>query len=356
VVFLDEATTANRYAARLKRLGADVIVLLIHEGGRQRTGGEPADPNGCQNFGGSLVPILDKLSTDIRIVVAGHTHVFYNCRIGDRVVTSASSYGRMFTRIQITVDRSMPGPLRISATNQIVTRDAPKSPAETAILAKYSPFVEARASKVVGSVTADLSRRVDENGESPLGGLIADAQLAAGAKAAGAAVAFMNDGGVRADIVAAPPRAEVPAGAVTFRDLFAVQPFNNTLTVVTMTGQGIKRLLEQQFDNPGAGQRKMLQVSTGFSYAFRLNAPAGQRVDAASIRIGNRPVAPSDRVRVAASDFLIDGGDAFTAFSDSTNRVAVGSDLDALVAYFMARSPVSPPAGPRVVRLDPDAR
>src|SRR5262245_22810939 len=90
VVFLDEASTANRYAARLKQQGADVIVLLIHEGGRQRTGGEPADPNGCQNFGGSLVPILDKLSKDIQIVVAGHSHVFYNCRIGDRLVTSAS--------------------------------------------------------------------------------------------------------------------------------------------------------------------------------------------------------------------------------------------------------------------------
>jgi 5'-nucleotidase len=356
VVFLDEALTANRYAARLKRLGADVIVLLIHEGGRQHPEGKNADPNGCENFGGSLVPILDKLSADIRIVVAGHSHVFYNCRIGDRVVTSASSYGRMFTRIQITVDRSTPGPPRISATNQIVTRDVPKNPAQTTVLAKYSPLVEARASKIVGSVTGDLSRRVDESGESPLGRVIADAQLAAGAKAAGAVVAFMNDGGVRAEIVAAPPSGGVPAGAVTYRDLFGVQPFNNTLTVVTMTGQAIKRLLEQQFDNPHAGQRKMLQVSNGFSYAFRLNAPAGQRVDAASIRIGNRPVAPTDRVRVAASDFLIDGGDAFTAFGEHTNRVAVGSDLDALVAYFMARSPVSPPAEPRVLRLDADAR
>ncbi|HET9012757.1 MAG TPA: 5'-nucleotidase, partial [Gemmatimonadaceae bacterium] len=119
------------------------------------------------------------------------------------------------------------------------------------------------------------------------------------------------------------------------------------------TGRTIKQLLEQQFDNPAAGRRSMLQVSSGFSYAYRLNAPAGQHVDPASIRIDNRPVAPTDRVRVAASDFLVDGGDAFAAFATGTNRVAVGSDLNALVAYFAARSPVSPPIGRRVVQLDP---
>jgi 5'-nucleotidase len=355
VVFLDEASTANRYAARLKRQGADVVALLIHQGGRQHTEkGRALDPNGCENFGGSLMPILDKLSRDIQIVVAGHSHVFYNCHIGDRLVTSASSFGRMITRIQTTVDRSTPGPARITATNQIVTRDVARNPAQTAILAKYSAPVEERASRIVGSVTADLSRAVDQNGESPLGGVIADAQLASeGAKAAGAVVAFMNDGGVRADIVATPPRPGSPPGAVRFRDLFTVQPFSNTLTVVTMSGRTIKRLLEQQFDNPAAGQRKMLQVSSGFSYAYRLSAPAGQHVDAASIRIGNRPVAPTDRVRVAASDFLIDGGDAFTAFAEGTNRVTLGSDLDALVDYFRARSPISPPTERRVVRLDP---
>jgi 5'-nucleotidase len=353
VVFLDEASTANRYAARLKQQGADVVVLLIHEGGRQRPeAGQPADPNGCENFGGSLVPILDRLSQDIQIVVAGHTHVFYNCRIGERLVTSASSFGRMITRFRITVDRSTRAPARVAAVNEIVTRDVAKNPAMTAIIAKYSPLVEERANTIVGSVSGTLVRAADELGESPLGSVIADAQLAAGKKAAGAVVAFMNGGGVRADIVASSPRPGSPPGTVTYRDLFAVQPFNNTLTVVTMTGRTIKQLLEQQFDNPGPGRRNMLQVSSGFSYAYRLNAPAGQHVDAASIRIDDRPVAPADRVRLAASDFLIDGGDAFTVFGTSTNRVAAGSDLEALVAYFAARSPVSPPAGRRVVRLD----
>jgi 5'-nucleotidase len=353
LTFLDEASTANAHAARLKRQGVHAIVLLIHQGGRQVAGERPADPNGCTGFTGGIEPILARLTPDIQVVVSGHTHEFYNCRIGTRLVTAAGSYGRMLTRVNLEIQPSTGRLARATATNRIVTRDVARDPAQTAIIAKYAALVEDTASTVVGSVTADLLRAPNGAGESALGNVIADAQLAAAsARAGGAVVAFMNKGGIRADIVAAPPRAAARPGEVTYRDLHTVQPFGNALTVLTMTGDMIRRALEQQFDNPGPGVNQILQVSSGFTYRYRAAAPAGRRVDAGSIQIDGRAVGPADRVRVAASDFLAAGGDAFSAFAEGTNRVVLTTDIDALVEYFKARSPVSPPPLNRIVRVD----
>jgi 5'-nucleotidase len=198
-----------------------------------------------------------------------------------------------------------------------------------------------------------VSRRANAAGESPLGDMIADALLAAtsATENGGAVVAFMNSGGIRADIVANAARAATRAGEVTYRDLFAVQPFGNVATVVTMTGELLKQLLEQQFD-AAPGGRNVLQVSNGFTYRYRLSAPAGQHVDGESIMINGRRVASSDRVRVAAVDFLVDGAGGFPLFTKATDRVVGMTDVDALVAYFRAHSPVAPGPAGRIVRID----
>src|SRR5262249_11129934 len=162
-----------------------------------------------------------------------------NCRVGEHLVTSAGSYGRMMTRVTLDIDRSSDRIVNTSATNEIVTRDVARDPGVTRIVEKYRRLAETRAQVRVGNVTAELVRRENDAGESALGDVIADAQLAAtrAPERGGAVVAFMNGGGVRADISARP-------GGVTYRDLFAVQPFGNTLTVFTLTGDMLKRLLE----------------------------------------------------------------------------------------------------------------
>ena len=354
LTFLDEASTANAYATRLKRQGVDAIVLLIHEGGRQHAAGKDADPNGCADFSGPIESIVKRLTTDIQVVISGHSHEFYNCRIGEHLVTSAGSYGRMVTRVNLEFDPPIGRRVRASATNHIVTRDVPKDPMQTRIVAKYAALVKATADKVVGSVAGDLVRASNAAGESPLGSVIADAQLAAttAADRGGAVVAFMNRGGIRADILATAQRATARPGDVTYRDLHNVQPFGNVLTVTTMTGHMIKRLLEQQFDNPTPGRSNILQVSSGFTYKYRSEAPAGQHVDADSIQINGRRVAPAERLRVTASDFLVGGGDGFSVFTEGTNKVVSITDIDALVAYFNARSPIAPPPQNRIVRTD----
>jgi 5'-nucleotidase len=351
LAFLDEATAANAQAAALRRQGVHAIVLLIHEGLRQR--GENPDPNGCANVSGALAAVAKRLDDDIAVVISGHTHTYYNCRIGGRLVTSASSYGRMITRIIVEIDSATGRIVNASATNQIVTRDVASDPAVAAIVAKYVPLVDRKAAEVVGSVAGDLRAQPNADGESPLGNVIADAQLAAtSGHDRGAVVAFMNRGGIRADIVAAAGTSAERPHAVTYNDLHTVQPFGNTLVTLTMTGEMIRRLLEQQFEGAKPDATRLLQVSRGFAYQYSASAPAGNRVIGESIQIDGRRLAPSDPVRVTASDFLVGGGDGFTMFSEGTDRVVGVADIDALVAYFKSRSPVAAPAGGRIVRVD----
>jgi 5'-nucleotidase len=350
LTFLDEATTANMYAATLKQQGVQAIVLLIHEGGEQSGSG---DANGCRDFSGAIARIAEKLSPDIKVIISGHTHQFYNCTIAGHSVTSASSFGRMLTRVNITIDPADGAITGVAATNEIVSRDVAKDPVQTRLIARYAAASAPIANRIVGSISADIRRAANRAGESALGDTIADAQLAAtSAPAKGnAAVAFMNPGGIRGDLMANSRAGDEQPGQLTYGELFAVQPFSNVMIVKTLTGDAIRRVLEQQF-GALAGMTRVLQVSNGFTYSYQLNALAGQHVTAGSIKIGARAIAPNDKVRVAMNNFLSDGADGFTAFQDGTDQIGGDLDIDALVAYFKTHSPVGPGSQNRIVRVD----
>ena len=345
--FLDEAEAANASAAALERQGVHAIVLLIHQGLRQHPPNGAADPNGCESPTGGLLPVIATLSPTIRVIVSGHTHESYNCQIDGRTVTSAGSFGRLFTRVMLTIDRSSDAIVQVDARNEIVTRDVARDPAQTAILEEYTPLAAPVANQRIGTIARAITRAKNPAGESALGDVIADAQLAAtsAASAGGAVAAFMNPGGIRTDLGADDRRQDV-----TYGELYTVQPFGNTLAVLSMTGDAIQRLLEQQFHDTGAPT--ILQVSRGLTYRYRLDAAAGHHIVADSLAIGGRRIAPSDRVRVAASDFLVAGGDGFTVFSEGVDRIGGSLDIDALVAYVKAHSPVSPGPQNRIVRID----
>jgi 5'-nucleotidase len=185
-----------------------------------------------------------------------------------------------------------------------------------------------------------------------LGDVIADGQLEATRPAAkgAAAVAFMNPGGIRAELPFDQQTGGEALGQVTYGEAFTVQPFSNVMNVETLTGDQIRRVLEQQFDNPSPGQSRILQVSQGFTYSYDLSRPAGSRVDPASIEIGGTPVVATQQYRVAMNNFLQGGGDGFTVFKEGTNLLGGDVDLDAFVAYFSAHSPISPPPRNRITR------
>ena len=164
-------------------------------------------------------------------------------------------------------------------------------------------------------------------------------------------IALMNTGGIRADLTRRPswdPQAPSP---VSYADAFTVHPFQNRLIVKTFTGDQIRKVLEQQFDNRATGTDMFLQVSDGFTYSYDRSRPPGSRVDPMSIRLGGRRVGSNQKYRVAITDFLSDGGDNFTVFTQGTEPISAGMDIDALAGYLRSHSPAMPGPMNRITRI-----
>ncbi len=240
--------------------------------------------------------------------------------------------------MDLRIDRATGDVTKVDAENIIVTRDVPTDPTEDAIIAKYNALIADVKNALVGSITGDLTRTGNAAGEQSLGDVIADAQLEAADDEFGAQFAFMNPGGIRADIVC--DVGETSPCPVIFNELFTSQPFGNEMVTLDLTGAQIDQTLEQQFDNPAAGAQRFLQVSEGFSYTWSASAPVGSKVS--GITIDGVAIDPTATYRATMNIFLAGGGDNFTALAGGTNRVTGPVDLDALVAYFGAHSPVAP--------------
>ena len=337
VDFRDEADTINALVPELKRRGVETIVALVHEGGA------PSAFDGtCPGISGPIVDIVERTSDEVDLFITGHTHQAYSCVVDGRPVTSAYQYGGMVTDIDLALDRGTREPVDIAIDNRLVTRDVPAAPALTDLLDRWSVFADEFANRVVGSITADLTRTANAAGESPLGDRIADAQLWATSDVQGAQIAFMNPGGIRAELVYDNQAAGEAPGEVTFGEVYAVQPFQNTLVTMDLTGAQIDALLEQQFDNPQPGSTRILQVSEGFAYTWDASAPTGSKVDIASITLDGEPIDPSATYRITVNSFLADGGDNFTVLRQGTNRFSGAVDSEVFADYVGAVSPLGP--------------
>jgi 5'-nucleotidase len=196
--FRDEADTVNALVPELKAHGVEAIVVLIHEGGFP-TG----DYNECPGISGPIVDIVRKFDKAVDVVITGHTHRAYVCEIDGRLVTSGDKYGALVTSIDLKLDPDTRDVISARADNVIVrTATLAKDPEQTALLDSYDKFAAPIANRRAGSITEMLSRVPNDAGESALGDIIADAQLAATRSEAdgGAAVAFTNPGGIRTSI------------------------------------------------------------------------------------------------------------------------------------------------------------
>ena len=338
--FRDEADTVNALVPELKARGVEAIVVLIHEGGLP-TG----DFNECPGISGPIVDIVRKFDRAVDVVISGHTHQAYVCEIDGRLVTSGDKFGTLVTAIDLKLDPATRDIVSARADNVIVrTGTLAKDPAQTALLESYDKLAAPIANRRAGSITETLSRVPNEAGESPLGDVIADAQLAATrAQGDGAAVvAFTNPGGVRTDL---PKQGE---GTVTYADLFASQPFRNQLVTLTLTGAAIKDMLEQQWLDPK--RPRILQVSNGFSYAWDGAKPDSERVIAERMTLNGRRIDPAATYRVTVNNYLALGGDGFTVLKQGTEQRFGVYDVDALYGYFQANGPVAPPAASRITR------
>lgn len=354
LTFQDEAEAANKAAKDLARRGVHIPVLVIHQGGFQT--GTPTGPNGCAgNLAGSdIETIAKKLDPSIKVIVSGHTHVEYRCTITingvTRLITSASSFGRMLSDIKLTVDDRTGNLVAADAVDSVVenalntpgtgvVRQDDPSKADPAVAKVVQQYVTASAplaNKVIGKIQGDLTRTPSPFGETTLGDVIADAQLAATSApdTGGAQVALMNPGGVRADMKVGDISSggEAP-GEVTYGEAFTVQPFGNSLVTKTMTGDMLKRVLEQDFVGCG-GQisAKTLQISSTLKYESN---PSAATCDAkvGKIWVNGALITPTTSLRVTMNNFLAFGGDGFTVFNEGTDALGGAQDIDAFADY-----------------------
>lgn len=347
ISFLPEAEAANAAARMLRAQGAAAVVVLIHDGGYLAPGDTDAS---CPSMTGDLVTVLAGMGPDIDVVVTGHTNRDYICRRDGKLVTSTASYSRFLTDIDLTIDRRTRRVVASTAVNVPVTRDVPRDSAQTAILERYRPAAASVGSRPVGTLSATLLKQYDDAGESALGDALSDAFLtmAGPADKGGAEIAITNYGGLRADLIHPDGADAKTPSSLTYGTVFTLMPFGNTLIVKTLTGSQLLRILEQQFDNPGAGLRTILQVSHNMRYSYDPTRPAGRRVNRDSVRIGGAPLDPDRAYRVAMVDFLWDGGDGFAYARAGTDAVGVGLDIDVFTAYLAAHSPFGPRPGGRI--------
>ncbi len=362
--FLDEAETANALVPELKAQGVEAIVVLLHEGGSQTP--PPGDVDACVGISGPVVAINDALDPAIDVMITGHTHLPYNCVLDDaagnpRIVTSAYSFGRVVTEVNLVLDKRTKDVRRDLSTsmNHVVDQAAlTPDPVQTAIIAKWQPLFDESGNTPVGTITADITRGGDPPGsdrgvESAAGNLVADAQLWASSFNF-AEIAFMNPGGVRSDLTFAQSGSEGD-GVVTFGEAFTFQPFGNDLRTFPMTGAQIVSVLEQQCQPAGSSRPFLhLGVSAGFTYDLAKTIVAGDctSVTISNVKLDGVALNPAASYIVTVNSFLSDGGDNFTTFDTVTApKLDGGNDLQALTNYLGTFGPVAPPSTDRVNEL-----
>lgn len=369
--FEDEAEAINRAADALDAQGVKALVALVHEGGETGTPGAPADWNdpACPGWRGDMVRIAQRISPKVDVIFSAHTHQGYNCRIDGRPVLQALSFGRAVSVADLVIDPSS-GEVDRAATrsrNLPVLNDRSDAAQRQRLLASepapwaqalaqarpvaavqqtvaaYAQAAAPRVQRPVGRIAGSFDRR--GRTDSAAGRLVADAQLAAtrAPDQGGAQLALMNPGGVRSDLVCA----GTPPCTVTYGDAFGMQPFGNSLVVMTLTGVELKAVLEQQ-QPPGRSAPSFLSPSAGLAYRWVASAPPGQRVQ--DLTLNGQPVGPKQALRVTVNSFMADGGDGYSPLRAGRQRLGGPQDLDALIAHLQTQP--APVATPRITWVD----
>lgn len=371
--FTDEADAINAEAARLKAQGIQALVAVIHEGGDTGTPGLPLEWNdaACPNPRGAIFDIAQRLSPDVDVIFSAHTHQGYRCVVDGRPIMQATALGRGVSVADLVIDprtgdvdrartthRNLPvfnersdAPLRaaiIAAEPEPFASALRAATPDTAVAERVATYARAaapRAQRPVGQI-GGVFERVGKS-DASAGRLVADAQWRATRDPAlgGAQFALMNPGGVRTDLRCANNAA--PPCAVTFGEVFSMQPFGNSLVVMTLSGAQLRQMLEDQ-QRPGRPAPVLLIPSASLTYRWVAKAEHGQRVQ--DLKLAGVPIDPAADYRFTVNSFLADGGDGFVMLREGRNRLGGDIDLDALIAHL--KSNPSPDPVPRITWVD----
>jgi 5'-nucleotidase len=328
--FADEVQTLNALVPQLRAEGAHVLIAVMHEGASHQ--GAANDPSyACPGLQGRGVDIAKGLDRAYAMLITGHTHQAYTCKINGRLVVQAGSNGGWLTETRLTLS-GRGELLDAQAVNHAVlqTQYQP-NPAFAALVQRAAELTASIRNKPIAQLSRGAQRAVQAPyADSTMGNLIADAQLAYAKRRGPADMAFMNPGGIRADLAVEPGR------AVTLGDLFAVQPFSNDLVVMTLTGAQVHDLLQRQLPKTDAPPR-LLQVSHTLHYRWKLHD--GKPV-LGTVLVDGQALELGRHYRVVVNNFMAEGGDGHGTFKQGRDRVSLGMDIDAL-SELLAEQPQS---------------
>ncbi|GGO45871.1 5'-nucleotidase [Streptomyces daqingensis] len=361
--FHDEIKTVNKYAKELEKKGVKSVVALIHEGGNPKKPEYNYDcdsPGPGDGISGPITDIAKGITPKVDALVTGHTHQAYACTVPDpagnpRTVTSASSFGKLYTDTTLTYDRKTGDIVRtgVKSANHVVSREQAKAKDMTALIKKWSKLAEPVANRPIGYISDDIPGRGATTPETPLGDLVADAQLEAMAteENGGAQLALMNPGGIRSDLTHAASGKEGD-GVVTYGEGFTVQPFTNMMTTIDLTGEQLITALQQQVSGDNEAEPKILQPSEGFTYTLDMTKSGKDRIVTDSVKLDGKAIEAGETYHVAMNEFLAGGGDGFPVFKEAKDKLVGASDLEALEGYFAEHSsesgPLAPPKADRI--------
>lgn len=347
--FDNEVETIDREVALLQAQGIEAIVVLIHEGGQPTSAQNSV--NDCGDVQGPIAHIARQSSPAVDVFISGHTHQTYICDIEGRLVTSAFSYGRVITEIDLMLDPATGDITAKTGLNHVVRNDTVTPDSELSDFVSDLADIVAASDPVIAQINQSINRTVNDHGESPIGVLVADSHLYATRAPGdgGAQIAFANAGGLRANLSSSGATPENP-GDITYSDAFAVLSFNNDLVTLTLTGAQIHTLLEQQFTT---STYSIMQVSEGFTYSYTLNGvPVGSHVDPASIKLNGTTIDPAAEYRVTVNAYMAEGGDLLDVLTEGTDRLMGPPEADMFAQYLRAHSPIERPVPNRITRLD----
>lgn len=318
----EEVKAVEKYAAELQAQGVQTIVVLAHDPATTSsstglTTGEAAD----------LAKALPA-NSPVDVIVAGDNHALANGEVNGKLIVQAYSYGTAFEDIKLVISHTTGDVVSKSATvTTTYQTGVTPDPATKALVDKYLAL-HPELTQPVGTTDGTITRTDAYNNESALGNLIADAMRNAdfGDGKGAADFAFMNPGGIRADL---------PSGSVLFGDLAKIQPFGNTLVKLTLTGAQIKTLLQQQWGTnaDGSANTKTLQIS-GLKYTANMYLPVAQRI-ASLTKSDGTPIDMNKTYTAVVNNFMAAGGDNYTVLTQASNSLAGPIDLDVFYSYLV---------------------
>lgn len=313
VVISDEVLAINRTVKLLKEKGVKSIVVLAHVSAKSdQTGANPQE---------SLVEMASKIDDEVDVIFAGHSHQYANTVASGKLIVQAYSYGKAFSQVNLTIDRTTKDIVRKDAKIIVTSHDHMEPDQETIkLLNKYKARMGDNFHQIVGVIPEGFSRKQDANGESPMAKIIGESER----KAMGAEFAIVHQGEMRENL---------QKGSITKEDLYTAMPFGHSVSKLILTGDQIKLALEQQWRK---GQEDDRLQTVGLTYSWDTNAPIGKRIVAIKDMNG-QDLQPNKEYEVAVSNYLASGGDDFTAFKQGRLVESGPQVVNALISYIQQK-------------------